>query len=53
MNTTTEQNKELIRELTDAWNARDRERMVATYADEIRINGDGEVRTPTEMLDAE
>jgi predicted ester cyclase len=49
----TERNKELIRELTEAWNARDRQRMGATYADEIRVHGADEVRTRTEMLDAE
>jgi predicted ester cyclase len=49
----TERNKALIRELTEAWNARDRERMAATYADEIRVHGADEVRTRTEMLDAE
>lgn len=53
MTATTEENKELIRELTEAWNARDRERMAGTYADEIRVHGADEVRTRAEMLDAE
>jgi predicted ester cyclase len=53
MTTTTEENKELIRELTEAWNARNRERMAATYADEIRVHGADETRSRAEMLDAE
>jgi predicted ester cyclase len=48
-----ERNKELIRELTEAWNARDRERMGGTYAEEILVHGADEVRTRAEMLDAE
>jgi predicted ester cyclase len=53
MTARTERNKELIEELTEAWNARNRERMGATYSDEIRVHGADEVRTRTEMLDAE
>jgi steroid delta-isomerase-like uncharacterized protein len=53
MTSTTEANKELISELTAAWNARDRDRMARTYADEILVHGADEVRTRSEMLDAE
>jgi predicted ester cyclase len=53
MTATTEENKELIRELTEAWNARNRERMAATYADEIRVHGADETRSRAEMLEAE
>jgi hypothetical protein len=39
MTARTERSKELIEELTEAWNARDRERMRTTSTDEIRVHG--------------
>lgn len=50
---TTTENKDLIRELTEAWNERDDHRMAATYAPEVVVHGDGEVRSPEEMVESE
>lgn len=39
MEATPEENKEIVRRLTEAWNERDREAMGALYADELVIHG--------------
>lgn len=54
MKTTSEENKEVVRRLTEAWNERDREAMEAIYADEIVIHGaETTVRDKEDQLEGE
>lgn len=54
METTPEENKEIVRRLTEAWNERDREAMGAIYADELVIHGDETtVREKEDQLEGE
>jgi predicted ester cyclase len=51
---TVEGNKELVRRLTEAWNDRDREAWVGTFAEEVLVHGDDDERVDrAEMADAE
>lgn len=50
----TDEPKEVIRRLTEAWNDRDREAWAETYAEEVVVHGDeDERRGREELIDAE